>query len=201
MFSLHIPTDTQIMTMCGDEYVNGLDCGNHFTMYMYIKTTNCTPFSSVQLLNCAQFFRIPWSEARQASLTITNSQSLLKLMSNELVMPSNDLILCRPLFLLPSIFPSIRESVQWASSNQSVQWVSSSHQVAKVLKLQHQSLQWVFRTDFLQDWLVWSPWSPKSSQESSPTPQFKSISSLMLRFLYGPALTSIHDYWKNNSFD
>ena len=107
MFSLHIPTDTQIMTMCGDEYVNGLDCGNHFTMYMYIKTTNCTPFSSVQLLNCAQFFRIPWSEARQASLTITNSQSLLKLMSNELVMPSNDLILCRPHFLLPSIFPSI----------------------------------------------------------------------------------------------
>ena len=64
--------------------------------------------TSVQLLSCAQFFRIPWPEACQASLTITNSQSLLKLMSSELVMPSNDFILCRPLFLLPSIFPSIR---------------------------------------------------------------------------------------------
>ena len=63
-------------------------------------------FSSVQLLNCAQFFRIPWSEARQASLTITNSQGLPKLMSIESVMSSNHLILCHPLLLLPSIFPS-----------------------------------------------------------------------------------------------
>ena len=72
-----------------------------------ISKQQISAFSSVQLLNCAQFFMIPWSEARQASLTITNSQSLLKLMSHELVMPSNDLILCRPLFLLPSVFPSI----------------------------------------------------------------------------------------------
>ena len=57
------------------------------------------------------------------------------------------------------------------------QRVSSSHHVAKVLELwlQHQSFQWIFRTDFLYDWLVWSPWSPSDSLESSPTPQFKSI--------------------------
>ena len=83
------------------------------------------------------------------------------------------------------------------------QWVSSSHQVAKVLEFQlhHQSFQWIFRTDFLLDWLVWSQCSPRDSQESSPTPQFKSINSLSLRFLYSPTLTSIQDYWKNHSFD
>ena len=83
------------------------------------------------------------------------------------------------------------------------QWVSSSHQVAKVLEfqLQHQSFQWIFRTDFLQDWLAWSLCSPRDSQESSPTPQFKSINSLALSFLYSPTLTSIHDYWKNHSSD
>ena len=83
------------------------------------------------------------------------------------------------------------------------QWVSSLHQVAKVLEfqLQHQSFQWTFRTAFLQDSLVWSPCSPKDSQESSPTPQFKSINSLVLSFLYSPILTSIHDHWKNLSFD
>ena len=63
-------------------------------------------------------------------------------------------------------------------------WVSSSHQVAKVLELQlqHQSFQWIFRTDFLQDRLVGSPCSPRDSQESSPTPQFKSINALALSF-------------------
>ena len=83
------------------------------------------------------------------------------------------------------------------------QWVSSSHQVAKVLEfhLQCQSLQWIFRTDFLQDELVGSPCSPRDSQESSPTPQFKSIKSLVFSFLYSSTLTSIHDYWKNHSFD
>ena len=65
-------------------------------------------FSSVQLLSCVCLFATPWTAARQASLSITNSQSLLKLMSIELVMPSNHLILCRPLLLLLSIFPSIR---------------------------------------------------------------------------------------------
>ena len=63
---------------------------------------------SVQLLSCVWLFATPWTAARQACLSITNSQSLLKLMSIESVMPSSHLILCRPLFLLPSIFPSIR---------------------------------------------------------------------------------------------
>ena len=84
-------------------------------------------FSSV-LFSCSVMFdsATPWTAACQASLCITNSQSLLKLMSIELVMPSNYLILCCPLLLLPSMFPSI--SLFW--------WVSSSHQVAKVLELQ-----------------------------------------------------------------
>ena len=75
------------------------------------------------------------------------------------------------------------------------QWVSSSHQVAKVLELQlqPQSFQWIFRTDFLLGWLVWSPCCPRDSQKS-PTLQFKSIGSSVLSFLYGPTLTSIHDY-------
>jgi len=83
------------------------------------------------------------------------------------------------------------------------QWVNSSHQEAKVLEfqLQHQSLHWIFRTDSLKDGLVGSPYSPRDSQESSPTPEFKSINSSVLSFLYSPFLTSIHDYWKNHSFD
>ena len=95
-------------------------------------------FSSSWSLSHVQLFATPWTVAHQASLSITNSWSLLTLMS---VMPSNHLILCRPLLLLPSTFPSIR-----VFSN-----VNSSHQVAKVLEfqLQHQSFQWIFRTDFL----------------------------------------------------
>ena len=83
------------------------------------------------------------------------------------------------------------------------QWGSSSHQVAKVLEflLQHQSFQWIFRTDFLWDGLVGSPCSSRDSQESSPKPQFKSINSSVLSFLYSPTLTFIHDYWKNRSFN
>ena len=83
------------------------------------------------------------------------------------------------------------------------QWVSSSHQVAKVLEsqLQHQSFQWIFRIDFLYNGLVGSRCCPRDSKESSPAPQFKSITSLALSFLYSPTLTSIHDYWKNHSFD
>ena len=64
--------------------------------------------ASVQSLSCVCLFVTPWTTARQASLSITNSRSLLKLMSIESVMPSNHLILCHPLLLLPSIFPSIR---------------------------------------------------------------------------------------------
>ena len=85
-------------------------------------------FSSVSHV---QLFVTPWAAARQASLSITKSWNLLKLMSIESVMPSNHLILFRPLLLLPSIFPSIR-----VFSN-----VSSSYQVAEVVELQHQSFQ------------------------------------------------------------
>ena len=75
--------------------------------------------------------------------------------------------------------------------------------MAKVLELQHQhqSFQWTFRNYFLYDSLVGSPCSPRDSQESSPTPQFKSINSSALSFLYCPTFTSIHDHWINHSFD
>ena len=83
------------------------------------------------------------------------------------------------------------------------QRVNSSHEVAKVLEFQpqHQSFQWTPRTDLLQDGLVGSPCSPRDSQESSPTPQFKSINSSVLGFLHSPTLTSIYDHWKNHSLD
>ena len=77
-------------------------------------------FSSVQLLSCVRLFETPWTAACQASLSITNSQSLLKLMSIESVMPSNHLILCHPLLLPPSIFPSIR--VFYNESTLCIRW-------------------------------------------------------------------------------
>ena len=93
------------------------------------------------------------------------------------------------------------------------QQVSSLHQLTKVLEiqLQLQSFQWKFGLSNIQwifkglicfriDWF-WTPFSPRDSQEFSPTPQFKSINSSALSFLYSPTLTSIHDYWKNYSFD
>ena len=81
------------------------------------------------------------------------------------------------------------------------QWVNSSHEVAKGLEfqLQHQSFQWTPSTDLLYNGLVGSSCSPRDPQESSPTPQFKSISSSVLSFFYSPTLTSIHDHWKNHS--
>ena len=138
----------------------------------------------VQSLSRVQLFVTLWMVTRQAFLSFTISWSLLKLISIELVMPSNHLILCHPLLLLPSIFPSIG-----VFSN-----VSSSQQVAKILEFQDQSFQWIFRIDFLSDWLVWSPCCPRDTQKPSPTPQFRSINSLVLSLLYGPTLTSIHDY-------
>ena len=81
-------------------------------------------------------------------------------------------------------------------------WVSSLHPAARVLELelQHQSFQWIFRVDFFKDWLVWSPCCPRDSKGSSQAPQFESINSLALSLLYDPILT-LHDYWKNHSFD
>ena len=142
----------------------------------------------------------PWNAARQASLSFTISQSLLKIMSTESVMPSYHLILWCP--SPPAFNLSKHEGL--------FQWVSSSYQVAKywnfcILPINiHWYIQWIFRVDFLQDWLVWSPCSPRDpqdSQASSPAPQFKNINSSMLSLLYGPTLTTVHDYWKNHSFD
>ena len=86
------------------------EVGCRFLLQGIFSTQGSNPclFSSVQLLSHVQLFAIPWTVALQASLSITNSWSLLKLMSIEWVMPSNHLILCHPLLLLPSIFPSIR---------------------------------------------------------------------------------------------
>ena len=90
------------------------------------------------------------------------------------------------------------------SQHQSLfQWVNSSHEVAKVLEfqLQHQSFQRTPRADLLQNGLVGSPCSPRNSQESSPTPQFKSINSSVLSLFHSSTLTSIHDHRKNHSLD
>ena len=127
-------------------------------------------FSSVQSLSRVPLFVTPWIAARQASLSITNSWSSLRLTSIKSVMPSSHLILCRPLFLLPPN-PSLHQSF--------FQWVNSSHEVAKVLEfqLQYDSFQRNPRVDILQNGLVGSPCSPRDSRESSPTPQFKSINS------------------------
>ena len=97
----------------------------------------------------------------------------------------------------PRSHPSPPALQSFPASGSLLQWVGSSHQVAKVLELQlqHQSSQWIFRVDLLRiDWLDLLD-VQGDSQESSPTPQFKSISSLVLSLLYGPTLTSIHDYW------
>ena len=155
-------------------------------------------FSSVQSLNHVQLFVTPWTVAHQASLSVTNSRSLLKLMSIESVVPSKHFILCHPLLLLPSIFPSI---MVFSNELGLFQWVISLNQVAQVLEFQLQSFQWIFWTDFLEDGLVGSACCKRDSQESSPTPQFKSINSSVLSFLYNPTLTSIHDHWKNHSLD
>ena len=77
-------------------------------MLVLKQTNNTVIYYSVQLLSHVQLFATLWTAAHQASLSITNSQGLLKLMSIEMVMPSNHLIFCRPLLLLPSIFPSLR---------------------------------------------------------------------------------------------
>ena len=141
-------------------------------------------FSSVQLLSHVWVFVIPWIAARQASLSITNSWSLLKLMSTEFVMPSNHLILCCPAFNLSqhqNLFP---RSQFFASGGQST-GVSAS---ASVLPMN------------IQDWFPLRltgliSLQSKGLSKSSPIPRFKSISSLVLSFLYGPALISVHGYW------
>ncbi|CAI9174503.1 unnamed protein product [Rangifer tarandus platyrhynchus] len=146
--------------------------------------------SSVQLLNHVQLFVTPWTAAHQASLSITNSQSLLKLTSIESVMPSNHLILCRPLLLLPSIFPSIRvfsdESVlliRWPEFWNFSFYISPSNEYSGLIS-------------FRMDWLA-----VKGILKNLLQHHIQSINSSALSFLYSPTLTSIHDYWKYHSFD
>ena len=150
-------------------------------------------FSSIQSLSGVQLFETSWTAACQASLSITNSQSLLKLMSIKSVMPSSHLILCHPLCLLPSIFPSIR-----VFSNESVlcirwpkYWSSASVSVFP-MNIQDR---------FPLGWTGLISLQSKGLSRVSPTPQFKSINSSVLSFLYSTTLTSIHDYGKNHSFD
>ena len=151
-------------------------------------------FSSVQSLICVRLFVSPWTEAHQASLPITDSQRLLRLMSIELEMSSNHLILCRPLLLLPSIFPSIRvfanESVlhiRWPKYWSFSFSISPSNEHPGLIS---------FRMNWLD--LLAVQGTLKSLLQHQ---QFKSINSLVLSFLYSSTLTSIHDYWKNHSFD
>ena len=148
--------------------------------------------SSVQLLSRVRLFATPWTAACQPSLSITNFQSLHKLMFIELVMPSIHLILCCPLILLPSIFPSIR-----FFSNESVlhtRWPKySSFNFSISSPNEYSGLP--------LGWTGWTSLQSKGSQESSLTPQFKGIYSLALSFPYSPTLISKQDYWKNHSFD
>ena len=136
----------------------------------------------VQSLSRIQLFETPWTAAYQVSLSFTISQSFLKLMSIELVMPSNHLVLCRPLSSCLQSFPASESFLMSGLLGWGGQSIAASASV----------LQMIFTIDFLYDWLVWSPCSPRDSQESSPIPQFKSIISLAFCFLYGP--THIHTW-------
>ena len=145
----------------------------------------------VELVMHVWLFVTPWTAALQSSLSITSSWSPPKLVSIELVMPSKHLILCHPLLLLSSVFPSIRvfskESV--LCTRESKDWnfsISPSNEYSGLIS---------FRIDWF-DLL-----SVQGTQEFSPTPQLKSINSSALSFLYGPILTSIHDHRKNHSLD
>ena len=135
----------------------------------------------------------PRTAACQASLSITNYQSLLKLMSIKLVMPTNHLILCHPLLFLPSIFLSIK-----VFSNESalrITWPKYWSCSFRISPSNEHSGLISFRMDC---GLVGSLCSPRDSLESYPTPQFNSS---VLSFLYSPILIFMHDYWKNHSFD
>ena len=146
--------------------------------WLPITLHSCFKFSSIQSLSRVQLFATPMDCSTAGPLSITNSQNLLKLMSIALVMPSNHLILCHPLLLPPSIFPSIRVfsnelvlHIRWPKYWSFSFSVSPSNEYSGLIS-------------FRMDWL--SPCSPRDSQESSPTPQFKNINSLVLSFLYSP---------------
>ena len=126
------------------------------------------PSKSVQSLSRVRLFATPWTAARQASLSITNSRSLPKSMSTESVMPSNHLILCRPLLLLPSILPSIR--VFSSESALHIRWPKGWSFSFNISPSNEHTGLISFRMDWL-DLLVVQE-TLKSLQESSPTSQF-----------------------------
>ena len=149
---------------------------------------------SVQLLSHVQLFVSPWTAAHQASMTFSISWSLLKLMSIESMMPSNHLILCRLLPLLPSIFfISIRIlsnelalRIRWPKYWSFSFSISPSDEYSGLIS---------FRIDWFDLLAV------QGTLKTSPTLHFKSINSSALSFFYDPTLTSIHDYSKTHSFD
>ena len=141
---------------------------------------------------CVHLFVTPWTVVHLVSVSFTISCSLLKLISIESVMSSIQIILCHPLLLLPSIFPGIR-----LFSNElalCIRWPKYwSLDSASVLPVNIQG--W-----FPLGLTVWSPCSSRDSQETSPAPELENINSV-LSLLYGPTLTSVHDYWEKQSFD
>ena len=134
-----------------------------------------------------------WTASHQASLFITISQNLLRLMSIKSVIPSSHLILCHSLLLLPSIFPSIR-----VFSSESVLHIRWPKYWSFTFSLspfnEHSGL-----ISFMIDWF--DLLTVQRTLKSLLQPQFKNISSLVFSFLYSPTLTSIHDYRKNRNFD
>ena len=150
-------------------------------------------FSSVQPLSHVWLFATPWTTVCQASLYITISQSSLKLMSIELVMPSNHLILCHPLLLLPSVFPSIK--------------VFSNESILRMRWPKYWNFSFsISPSNEHQGWspLEWTGWISLQSKGLSrvfSNTSVQNIISSALSFLYDPTLTSTHDYWKNHSFD
>ena len=150
-------------------------------------------FSSIQSLSHVWLFATPWTAACQASLSITNSRSYPKPMFTESVMPSNHLILCCPLLLLPSIFPSISVlpmTQLFTFGGQSIRVSASTSSPSN---------EYPGLISFRMDWL--DLLAVQGTLESSQTPQLKSINSSALSFLYSPTLTSMHDHWKNHILD
>ena len=131
----------------------------------------------------------PWTAAHQASLSVTNSWSLPKLISVETVMPSNHLILCHPLLLWPSIFPSIRVFAN--NSLLCIRWPKYWSFCFNISPSSEHSRLISFRMDWLDLLSVQGTWKSLLQHHSSST----------LSFLYSPTLTSIYDYWENYSLD
>ena len=162
-------------------------------LFSYVSSINSVHFSSVQVLSRVWLFATTWIATHKASLCITNSTSLFKLMSIESVILFNHLILSHPLLLLLSIFSSIRVFPMSQSFELGGQCTGISAS-ASVLPMNTQDR-------FPLGLMGLTSLQSKGLLESSPTPQFKSTHSSALSFLYSLTLTSIHDYRKNHSFD